>query len=337
MNNENGRRFGTLEIVFILMASAYLIYAISAGQNNEPQSTVLVITATPSSTPEVDPTVAETLAPPGPTITPSPVSPDALTDPLERAARFAEFGDNASAVVEYTTILRDRPEDMEALLGRAQAYISLGMYEEATTDLLLLSVDNRTAEQFLIVGETNLVTGDLDEALFNYNRAVELNGTLDAAYFGRGRVYAARGNVALAENDFEQAIELNGGELDYRLQLIQLLLDNGQTEEALQQFDEALQRAPDDILLRLERARIYIQLEDYEQAELDLATVLDVLREEADAWLLLGDVYVGTGRPQDAQEAYLRHIALASGTPEERATRYVDGVPSATEEPDPTD
>ncbi|MEO1440534.1 MAG: tetratricopeptide repeat protein, partial [Chloroflexota bacterium] len=154
MNNENGRRFGTLEIVFILMASAYLIYAISAGQNNEPQSTVLVITATPSSTPEVDPTVAETLAPPGPTITPSPVSPDALTDPLERAARFAEFGDNASAVVEYTTILRDRPEDMEALLGRAQAYISLGMYEEATTDLLLLSVDNRTAEQFLIVGET---------------------------------------------------------------------------------------------------------------------------------------------------------------------------------------
>ncbi|MEL6152130.1 MAG: tetratricopeptide repeat protein [Chloroflexota bacterium] len=181
------------------------------------------------------------------------------------------------------------------------------------------------------------MTGDLDEALFNYNRAVELNGTLDAAYFGRGRVYAARGNVALAENDFEQAIELNGGELDYRLQLIQLLLDNGQTEEALQQFDEALQRAPDDILLRLERARIYIQLEDYEQAELDLATVLDVFREEADAWLLLGDVYVGTGRPQDAQEAYLRHIALASGTPEERATRYVDGVPSATEEPDPTD
>ena len=51
--------------------------------------------------------------------------------------------------------------------------------------------------------------GELDLAIKDFNKAIELNPEYPYAYYNRGIAYADKGNTDQAIGDFSKAIELN--------------------------------------------------------------------------------------------------------------------------------
>jgi len=72
-----------------------------------------------------------------------------------------------------------------------------------------------------------------DEALQQYNRAIELNDKLAEAYMYRGVLYQAMGQNDLALSDHARLLELGRGDLAKELEWV---LDNGKEKEPPQFF-----------------------------------------------------------------------------------------------------
>jgi len=51
--------------------------------------------------------------------------------------------------------------------------------------------------------------GNLNQAILDYNKAIEINSNYDVAYYNRGVAYRHQGNLNQAILDFNRAIEIN--------------------------------------------------------------------------------------------------------------------------------
>ncbi|MEM6530630.1 MAG: tetratricopeptide repeat protein, partial [Chloroflexota bacterium] len=241
MNDNGRRRFGVLEGVFILMAAGYLFYALTASSNdpaNMDSPPVLeesVATLIPngefappfSSVPTqgststtmtpavaVDGTAAKEPRPlPSATAQPTSVSPSTIRNDFDRAVRYTEIGDYTGAIIGFSETLSDEPENTAARIGRAQAYVALQMYTEGIQDFTAVHPDDRTAEQFVLLGDALYAAGILEDALFSYNTAIQTDNTIAAAYYGRGRIYADRERFDLAQDDLERASSMDDSNL----------------------------------------------------------------------------------------------------------------------------
>jgi tetratricopeptide (TPR) repeat protein len=88
------------------------------------------------------------------------------------------------------------------------------------------------------------VTGDLDGALADYNRAIELDAKDAAAYNGRGNVKKAKHDLDGALADYSRAIELNGGNAVAYYNRAITRQDKGDLDGALTDFGPAIQLDP---------------------------------------------------------------------------------------------
>lgn len=116
-------------------------------------------------------------------------------------------------------------------------------------------------------GNFMMMLGQIDEALKDYSRTIEISPINAAAYSNRGTVYLQKGNIGLAIDDYTKAIELK----------------------------------PDYAKAYYNRSGAFSRLENHEKAESDLTTArnlgeetitsLDkILRDYDRAWKVLGSI-----------------------------------------------
>ena len=75
-------------------------------------------------------------------------------------------------------------------------------------------------------------------ALSDFNEVIRLNPFNDVAHWGKGKVFAAMGDVSWAIHNYSRAIDLNGDEADYYQDRAAALRQLGRYREADQ--DEAM-------------------------------------------------------------------------------------------------
>lgn len=66
-----------------------------------------------------------------------------------------------------------------------------------------------SAADYLRLGNSDMAKGELDQAISNYNKAIEISPILADAYNNRGLAYTRKGEYDLAVADFNKAIDLN--------------------------------------------------------------------------------------------------------------------------------
>jgi tetratricopeptide (TPR) repeat protein len=137
--------------------------------------------------------------------------------------------------------------------------------------------------EFLKNGNAYLDTGDYDQALIEFTKAIELDPHSALAYRSRGNAYSYLSEFDKAIDDFTQAIGLN----------------------------------PDEALLAIvyhNRGTIYLYKSDYEQAIYDLTQSIElnpdfrVLR--ASAFISRGQAYLGIDEYEKAIDDYKQAITL---------------------------
>ncbi len=122
----------------------------------------------------------------------------------------------------------------EALRCRARAHRNLGRYDEALADFnRAIELNPDRARVIADRGETYQALRRFDEALADFARAIELDPDRDWVIADRGETYRLAGRFDEALADFARALELDpddGWAIAHR----------GQTYQALRRYDEAL-------------------------------------------------------------------------------------------------
>lgn len=136
-----------------------------------------------------------------------------------RAQSYALLGENSRAIHDYTESIRLSNMVRElfyhsraALIGRAYAYFSAGLYDLAIADYsTLLETEENVALKsvcLLMRGEAYLQKGAYNQALSDFNAGLAASPTFYAVYLARARLYIATDQLDLAVADCTAVLNL---------------------------------------------------------------------------------------------------------------------------------
>jgi tetratricopeptide (TPR) repeat protein len=136
---------------------------------------------------------------------------------------------------------------------------------------------------YLKKGNILFAKGDLDGAMANFNKAIELKPTLAAAYLYRGYTRRAQGALDQAIEDYDRATELDPRTTLKNRQVAQAYINHGQinknkleAEVAINAYNKAIKLYPDELHAYLERGEARILLEDFQGALADFNYLLGI-------------------------------------------------------------
>ncbi|XP_007551430.1 dnaJ homolog subfamily C member 3b [Poecilia latipinna] len=176
----------------------------------------------------------------------------------------------------------------------------------------VLGATHAEIEHHLEMGRKLLAAGQLAEALSHYHSAVEGDSENYLTYYKRAAVFLAMGRSKSALPDLTRAIQLKPDFLPARLQRGNILLKQGNTQEAREDFRMVLQRSGDhkeaqeqlmkarDLEVFQEEAQTAYHQGDYSGTINALERVIEISPWDPESRELRADCYLRMGDPQKA-------------------------------------
>jgi tetratricopeptide (TPR) repeat protein len=190
--------------------------------------------------------------------------------------------------------------------------------------------------------DTLAAQGRFPEAIKLYTKIIDASGLKERAAYGslykRAITYYSMGDYSLALGDLNKFIKAYPDFPQSRLLRALVHKELGNTEEQLQDLEDALKSQPGNAALLKWRASIYLDDEKYELAKKD-ASLARLLADDAETEMYLGIAYYNLGDADSAfysidqaiaQDATLLPPYLYAGTfgleleDFERALKYLD-------------
>ena len=133
------------------------------------------------------------------------------TDQAVKPFTELRHNDCADADKGFTDVIVGDPKDPRAYVGRAEARLCLGKYDEAIADYTTaIQMDPKWFDYFGRAMAYRAI-GQPDAAVSDFDQAIALNGKVPAPYVYRGVVLKSMGKSAAAEDDLTKAIALVDG------------------------------------------------------------------------------------------------------------------------------
>ncbi len=235
--------------------------------------------------------------------------------------------------------------------------LRLNASEKAT--LTKRYTDNADAYQLYVKGRyqwNKRNSSGMTDAEYNFRRAIEKDPNFALAYVGLadrlftlqpahqeaysavykaieidpnlGEAYATLGFVKMfhewdwqqAEENFKRAIELNPGYGTAHQWYATLLAITGRVEEAKQEMRRALEIDPQSANFLADMGQMHYFAREYEEAETYCRKALEITPDFIFAHQYLFDIYVKTGRNEEAFEAFVKWARSFSADP-----KYANG------------
>ncbi|MCB9458333.1 MAG: tetratricopeptide repeat protein [Anaerolineaceae bacterium] len=219
---------------------------------------------------------------------------------------------NPFQLITRMDILVDRyPTHALAYFSRGLALARLEQYEEAIADYnQAINLEPQYAFAFNSRGIAYMELGQYEEAIADYSQAISLDPQYTLAYNNRGIIYLELGQYEEAITDFTQAINLDP-------QLTLAYNNRGNTFSELQQYEEALTDYNQAINLDLQytdaynnRGNLYAKLQQYEKAIADYTKAISLDPQYAIAYNNRGYAYYTLGQYGEAIADYTQAISL---------------------------
>ncbi|MBC7234922.1 MAG: tetratricopeptide repeat protein [Chloroflexi bacterium] len=152
----------------------------------------------------------------------------------------------------------------------------------------------RQARNYLTGAEQALVTGNYDEAIEQYRRAIEAQPDLAEAYVGLGVLYELRGQEREAQEALAQAQALIPERIDYLLALARSYSSVGKNDKALQAANDAVELDPQSAQALLIRGGVYEAMGNKQAALTDYDRAATLAQEQGqDALYVLARMRLG--------------------------------------------
>ncbi len=177
-----------------------------------------------------------------------------------------------------------------------------GWLEEAISEFnRAIELDPQSAHARDNLGTVLAEQGRLTDALIQFVDALKSDPESPTAHHYLASFIAAHG-TSLAMNEYKKALELEYDFPDAHLNLALSLAEQGMLEEAITELEIALQQSPEDELVQHELACCLIDLERYPEAIGYLKKIVRTHPEHIEAYIDLGIAFTAQGFLAQAEE-----------------------------------
>ena len=142
--------------------------------------------------------------------------------------------------------------------------------------------------------------GDLEAAIADYNRAIDLVPDIGRVYYNRGLAYYDQGDFVAAVADYTRSIELEPSYVNVYNNRGLAYYDQGDFVAAMADYDEAIERDPLNVLAYYNRGLVHVALQDVEAAIADYSRAIELSPTEAFAYYNRGGAYYRQGELEKA-------------------------------------
>jgi len=126
------------------------------------------------------------------------------------------------------------------------------------------------------LGEAYAAQGEIDQAMREYKRALELNPMADRAHYNLGNIYRKKGEIDAAITAYNRAIEINSSYAKAYNNLGSIYLNKGDYEKAKELFFKALEIDPDFPQAHNNLGNVYSELGMSKEAIFEYKKAIDI-------------------------------------------------------------
>lgn len=170
--------------------------------------------------------------------------------------------------------------------------------------------------QYIDQANEQVRAGNVEEALRDFERAIEVNPNLTQAHMGMGDIYRMQGDYERAEEKYGKAAEITPRDFDAQFYHGLMLHMLDRVREAIGAYVRALSIRPDDFRATLNLATAYYQLDENAKALEFGQRAVNLNPRDGAARFNLGSIYAAMGRHNDAIVEYQQAAELLPLTPE---------------------
>ena len=225
--------------------------------------------------------------------------------------------DEAEALLREVLKIQPYSAEAEHYLGRVE--LERGQVEASRQRLQRAArLDPENGTYRMYVAWAALESNEMTPALRELETALKLDPNLGDAYWLRARIRIRAGTVRDGLADLERSLELNPNRVEAWAAMGECHYQLGQVKEAVADFEKATAGRPDNAYwwYRLGRLQLDEGMRPKALASLAKSVELGDGAPSEHGWLpdahrLLGDIYLGQKKKQDAVVEYGRYLELA--------------------------
>lgn len=192
------------------------------------------------------------------------------------------MGKNDDAVESYSLALNLTPYSVTMLLNRASLYLEMDY---------------------------------LDKAYVDYCNVIDLDDKNQEALRFRAYIYMRRRQYQDARNDYQRLLEAIPGEKTARIGMAMANQKLNRHRESLEEFNRLIVDYPKDASLLKARAELEVVMNSLEMALLDLEHAAKLDLNDADIYIMCGEIYLAQGKKREAYAAFEKAIELGVPRP----------------------
>ena len=156
----------------------------------------------------------------------------------------------------------------------------------------------------------------LDKAYVDYCNVIDLDAKNTDALQFRAYIYMRRRQYQEAKNDYQSLLEVLPDDKTARIGIAMVNQKMQRFREALEEFNRLIVDYPKDASLLKARAELEIDLNTLDMALLDLGNAVRLTPNDAELYVMCGEIYLEQGRKREAYVAFEKAIELGVPRPE---------------------
>ncbi len=177
---------------------------------------------------------------------------------------------------------------------------------------LFVKLRPQDAAAYIVLGHAKELLGNYEEALQAYAEAKRLHAGYPAIYAGMGRVYGLQGEYEKGVEAFKQAIRMDGNAAEDYWELGQLYQAEGYTRKAIESLKKAKELEPNRVEILLALGNAYLGAEQYPEAIREYQELLEKAPDMESARAQLAKALRAQGLPEESHQVYLDPSAQPS-------------------------
>lgn len=192
------------------------------------------------------------------------------------------MGKNKEALESYSLALNLTPYSVTMLLNRASLYLDMDY---------------------------------LDKAYLDYCTVIDLDAKNREALQFRAYIYMRRRQYQEAKNDYQSLLEVIPDDKTTRIGMAMVNQKMLRYRDSLEEFNRLIVDYPKDASLLKARAELEVDMSSLEMALLDLESAAKLDPNDAEIYVMCGEIYLAQGRKREAYVAFEKAIKLGVPRP----------------------
>ncbi len=210
-----------------------------------------------------------------------------------------------------TSVIKLKTEDAAAYIRRGVSCLKKAQIEDAVSDFnKAIDLDPGKAVAYIARGSAYYKLDRLDVAISDFNKAIAINPEAAVAYQNRGSVYYRLDRIDHAISDYNKAIEINPDFSVAYQDRGTIYHQQGRLYNAISDYSKALELSPEDAVTYNYRGIAYFSREQYKKAFEDFDRAIELNPKYADAYINRGSYYHTKKRYSKAIADYKKAMEL---------------------------